>query len=343
MTRPRYLHNYRRSFVSLAMIALSITALSSPVVAQIKTNFASSITSESMAALWVARDRGIFRKHGLDMQYIVMPRSPLAIAALLAGEIDTAIIGPGHLINAAIGGADTIGIANFFHKLDYRLSVRPEIKKAEDLRGKKLAISGPGATSHLVTMLALQGLKVDPAQAKVAFLTIPGTELNRRLALESGAVDGTTLRGAMGDMYSNKGYPALFNFKDSGVTLPQSVMVTTRRIAAAKPRVIEGYLKSMIEAIAYTLDPSHKDVVTKIIATNLRLTNLADAEESYHSVVGSYERVPYTNLDGMKRLHGLLGTLNPKVKEVRVETVVDNSFINKIETAGFIQSLTRNR
>jgi NitT/TauT family transport system substrate-binding protein len=130
----------------------------------------------------VAKEQGLFRKYGLDVQLILMPRAPLSIAALLAGEIDMAITGPGHLLNAATGGAEVIGVANFFQKLDYALTSRPEIKRPEDLAGKRVAISGPGATSHIVALVALQNLGIDPNQAKIAFLTIPGTELNRRLA-----------------------------------------------------------------------------------------------------------------------------------------------------------------
>src|ERR671923_454690 len=199
--------NRRRSFLWSAM-ALYLIA-TAPVEAQTKTNLSSSVTSESMTAVWVARDRGLFKKHGLEMQFILMPRNPLAVAALLAGEIDAAIIGPGHLVNAGLGGAELIGIANFHEKLDYRLNARPDIKRAEDLRGKRVAISGPGSTSHLVTLLALQGLNIEPTQAKITLLTIPGTELNRRLALESGNVDATTLRGSIGDLYASKGYNAL--------------------------------------------------------------------------------------------------------------------------------------
>ena len=328
----------RRFFLTILAVAVCLCAQLS-AHAQTRTNFASSITSESMTAVWVARERGLFKKHGLEMQYIVMPRSPLAIAALLAGEIDAAIVGPGHLISAGSSGADLIGVANFFQKLDYRLNVRPEIKKPEDLRGKKIAISGPGATSHLVTLLALQALNIDPAQAKITLLTIPGTELNRRLALESGSVDATTLRGAVGDMYDHKGFTALYNFKNSGMTLPQTMLVTTRRTAAAKPQVIEAYLKTLIESIGLLLDPANQDSVTKTIAKNLRLSNPADAEEAYHSVVNSYERVPYTSVESMKRLHGLLTTINPKVKNVRVESVIDNSFISKLDQSGFVQSV----
>jgi NitT/TauT family transport system substrate-binding protein len=324
--------------VSIFLAVMLSHALPGRLAAQTRTNLAGSVTSETMTVLWVARDRGLFKKHGLDMQYILMPRNPLAIAALLAGEIDAAIVGPGHVINAASSGVDLIGIANLKQKLDYRFNTRPEIKRKEDLRGKRIAISGPGSTSHLQALLALQELNVDPSQAKIAFLTIPGTEMNRRLALETGGVDATSLTGSVGDIYGNKGYPVLYNSKNTGATLPQTMLVTTRRIAAAKPQVIEGYLKTMIEAIAATLDPANKELVMRLQASNLRLTNPADAAESYHSVVNSYERAPHTNLEGMKRLYKLMTQITPGIGDVRVENVIDNSFMNKLETSGYIQS-----
>jgi ABC-type nitrate/sulfonate/bicarbonate transport system substrate-binding protein len=123
------------------------------------------------------------------------------------------------------------------------------------------------------------------------------------------------------------------------VTLPQSVLVTSRRTAAAKPQVIDAYLRSMLEAIAITVDPANKSSVMRAIMSNLRLSNAGDAEEAYHAVVNSIERVPYLQLDSMKRLHQLLIQINPKVADVRVDTVIENSFINKLESTGYIQSL----
>jgi NitT/TauT family transport system substrate-binding protein len=340
MTIWQYAIRRRLPLICLVLNGLLFSLIAPrQAAAQIKSNLSSSVTSESMTHVWVARDRGLFKKYGVDMQFILMPRNPLAIAALLAGEIDAAIVGPGHLVNAGLSGADVIGIANFNQKLDFRLNTRPEIKKPEDLHGKRIAISGPGSTSHLVTMLSLQGLGVDPIQSKIAFLTIPGTEMNRRLALESGSVDGTTLRGAMGDVYANKGYTLLYNLKAAGVTLPQNMLVTTRRTAATKPAVIEGYLKATIEAIAMISDPANKELVSRLLASNLRLSNLADVEESYQAVISNYERAPHTTIEGMKRLQKLLIQLNPKIAEVRVESLIDNSFMNKLESSGFIQSL----
>jgi ABC-type nitrate/sulfonate/bicarbonate transport system substrate-binding protein len=307
------------------------------VLAQIKSNLSSSVTSESAAHIWVAQERGLFKKYGLDVQFILMPRNPLAVAALVAGELDVAMIGPGHLFNAGQSGADLIGIANFHQKLDFRLNARPEIKKPEDLRGKRIAISGPGSTSHMVAVLSLQGLHIDPAQ--VSFLTIPGTEANRRLALETNGVDATTLRGSIGDLYGNKGYNILYNLKKTGATLPQNMMVTTRRAAANKRQVIEAQLSAMVESIALILDPANKEMVTRLLAAKLRLSNPADAEESYNAVIDSYERAPHINLEGMKRLQKILAQITPKIAEVRIENIVDASFMNKLESSGFIQAL----
>jgi ABC-type nitrate/sulfonate/bicarbonate transport system substrate-binding protein len=335
------MHNHRPVRLRhLWLIAAGLLqALSTPSLAnaQIKSNLASSVTSESATHVWMARDRGLYKKYGIESQFILMPRNPLTVAALIAGEIDAAIIGPGHLVNAGLSGADLIGVANFHQKLDFRLNSRPEIKKPDDLRGKRIAISGPGSTSHLVSMLSLQGLNIDPA--RISFLTIPGTEVNRRLALETGGVDATTLRGAMGDLYGNKGYNILYNLKTTGATLPQNMLVTTRRIAANKPQVIEAYLKAMIEAIALTLDPANKELVTRLLASNLRLSNPADVEEAYQSVIHSYEPTPHISLEGMRRLHKLLTIINPKIADVRVETVIDNSYMNRLESSGFIQSV----
>jgi len=145
MTRITLPHGRRRlpgacgMFVTLSLVfCLPGTSSGQP-----KSNLSSSVTSESMTHVWVARERGLFKKYGVDMQFVLMPRNPLAIAALLAGEIDAAIIGPGHLVNAGLSGAELAGIANFNQKLDFRLNTRPDIKKPEELRGKRIAVSGP--------------------------------------------------------------------------------------------------------------------------------------------------------------------------------------------------------
>ena len=337
MKNERLIEKRLRFWPVLLTAVLAMYGTSVNAAGLIRTNFASSITSESMTVVWVAKERGFFQKYGLDVQSILMPRSALTVTALIAGEIDAAIIGPGHLLNAATSGADVIGIANFVQKLDYRFIARPEIKRPEDLRGKRVAMSGPGSVSHVVALLAVQNLGLDPNRDKITFLTIPGTEMNRRIALESASVDASGLNGAVGDLYASRGYTLLFNFKGSGISLAQTALATSRRIIAAKPQVVDGYLKAFIEALNYILDPANKAPVTRIIASNLRLEGTA-TEDAYQAVVNSYDRIPYPNVDGIKRLQNVLIQVNPKLASVKAESVVDSSLINKIEASGFSKS-----
>jgi NitT/TauT family transport system substrate-binding protein len=339
MKNERLIEKRLRLWPVLLIMYLAMHGTSVNAAGLIRTNFASSITSESMAVVWVAKERGFFQKYGLDVQSILMPRSALTVTALIAGEIDAAIIGPGHLLNAATSGADVIGIANFVQKLDYRFVGRPEIKRPEDLRGKRVAISGPGAVSHVVSLLALEKLGLDPNRDKITFLTIPGTEMNRRVALETASVDASGLNGAVGDLYASRGYTMLFNFKGSGISLAQTALATSRRTIAAKPQVIDGYLKAFIEALAYILEPANKATVMRIIASHLRLDSSAASEDAYRAVVNSYERIPYPNVDGIKKLQSILVQVNPKLAGVKAESVVDAGLIDKIVASGFAKNL----
>src|SRR5258705_8367724 len=76
-------------FCALIVVLSSIVCAPSPLTAQTKSNLSSSVTSESMTHVWVARERGLFKKYGVGLQFILMPRNPFAIAAFLPGDIDS--------------------------------------------------------------------------------------------------------------------------------------------------------------------------------------------------------------------------------------------------------------
>ena len=328
----------------LLVLALSFLLILSgssgaATVSPTKSNFGTSVTSQIMTVLWVAKDQNLFRKHGLDIQLIRMPSSAVSLSALLVGEVDMVAVGPGRLLNAATAGGDLVGVANLGNDLDYRLIARPEIKKPEDLHGKRVAISGPGSVSHIVALLALQKLGIDPRQARITFLAIPGTEVNYRTALETGTVDAAPLNGPVGDYYSSRGYSLLYNLQTSGVAMPQDLLVTTKRILTSRAPIVEAQIKAFVEAIAYLQDARNKASVKRSVASNMRLNDETVIEETYQTVLQSYERAPYPNLDGMKQLQTLLTSVNPKLKDLKTETIVDGGFISRLESSGFIQNL----
>jgi hypothetical protein len=125
----------------------------------------------------------------------------------------------------------------------------------------------------------------------------------------------------------------------SGVAMPQDLLVTTRRILTSRTAAVEAQLKAFVEAIAYLQDPRNKPSVKRSIATNMRIKDEKVIEDTYQTVLQSYERAPYPNLEGIKQLQVLLSSVNPELMDLKVETVVDGSFIGRLESSGFIQSL----
>ena len=118
-----------------------------------KTKLAVGLSSVSAlhGAMWVAEQRGLFRKHGIDTEIIVTGQGgTTGIGALLANDIQIASAGGDSLVNAALRGGETVMIAAGVNRGLNRIMVRPDIKTPADLKGKKIGATRIGAVSHSV-------------------------------------------------------------------------------------------------------------------------------------------------------------------------------------------------
>ncbi|MSP39057.1 MAG: ABC transporter substrate-binding protein [Deltaproteobacteria bacterium] len=139
--------------------------------------------------IWVAHEKGFFRKYGFDSEVITM-RPNLSVVAVQAGEIDYTMM-TSTAIRSAVKGLPlklvTIGLKSSFHALVGRES----FKSAAELKGKKIAISNVGATDDLVARAILQKAGLDPRR-DVAMMSVGASE-TRFQSLISGQMDAATL------------------------------------------------------------------------------------------------------------------------------------------------------
>ena len=133
-----------RSCAVLLFLALHIPA---SAFAADKFIFGWSAIAGSQAVPWIIKDAGLFEKHGLDTTLIYLDGGSRAIQVLLSGEVPIVQGGGNSPVAARFRGGDVKIIAGIVNILAYTLVVNPEIKKPEDLRGKKLAISRFGSNS----------------------------------------------------------------------------------------------------------------------------------------------------------------------------------------------------
>src|ERR1700730_3537326 len=175
-----------RFLSSLLTVLLLTRVFSSSGVAQEKPNrinLGYSSISGSQAILRVIKDAGIFSRNGLDPSLVLIAGGSGIIQALVAGDLPIAVVSGEPSILARLQGADTVILGGLINIIDFSIITAPEIKKPQDLKGKKLAVSRFGSSTDFVVRYALEkwGLVAD---RDVAILQT-GSQPARLAALKS--------------------------------------------------------------------------------------------------------------------------------------------------------------
>ena len=155
-----------------------------------------SAIAGSQAPFWITKEAGLFEKNGLDVTMIYVDGGSKATQALMSGDVPIAQVGGNAPVVARLRGADVTLIAGLLNVLAYSMIVSPEIKKPEDLRGKKLSVSRFGSNSDYATrkILLKWGLKPDVDVAVLAN-SRRSTGANGRNSNETSSWDGCAAAG----------------------------------------------------------------------------------------------------------------------------------------------------
>ena len=153
-----------------------------------KIRISNATLSYSALPLIAAREWRLFQEQGLDVEIILM-RSAAAVAALASGDLDyQSGIGPAS-VSATLGGLDSRALWSSTNRITYWLMAKPEYKTIQELKRKKIGVSGLGGTSHVALNLALE--KRGMTSKDYAAVSVPGGNLVH--SLESGFVDAASL------------------------------------------------------------------------------------------------------------------------------------------------------
>lgn len=159
---------------SMAVLAVVFLASSAWAAAPMeKLIFGWSAITGTQAIPWITKEAGLFEKNGLDTTFIYLDGGSRAVQVLLGGDTPIVQGGGSAPVAARLRGGDAVIILGIVNVLAYSLIVSPDIKKPEDLKGKRLAVSRYGSNSDYATrkLLLKWGLKPD---IDVAILQIPG-------------------------------------------------------------------------------------------------------------------------------------------------------------------------
>jgi ABC-type nitrate/sulfonate/bicarbonate transport system substrate-binding protein len=295
--------------------------------------------SNNVEPLWIAKEQGIFRKYGIDAElvFIIAGR---AMQAMLAGQVPVGTVGATHVVNANTGGGDFTMILGMQNTLDYLFIARPNIKGAEDLKGKKVAIGTPSGSASVATYVALDFLGLNPRRDNIVLLGIGGVP-ERLGALRAGSVEATSLSPEFGQVVISEGYRVLLNTSKENVPFQSSGLVVPRSLIKTNPQLVENVAKATVEGVAFVHKASNKEIVFKSLARNLRLSKQEQVEKAYQNLVAELPKKPCPTMDGVASVIKLMAQhgLNAKASQVKPEEIADMSYCKRFEDSGFFKSL----
>jgi len=318
-------------FLALTTLGLSLSLAAAP--SRLVIGYAS--TTPRLMPLWVARDEGFFAKYGIESEPVLFRNGANLVTGMAAGDIQIGRTAGAAVLSAVAAGHDLKMLATFSSRNSYDVVTRPNIKRPEDLRGKRLAINSVGGGTWIGAMLWLEQFGLDVQRDQI-LLQSTGDQGVQSQALESGVVDVVFVDSVYSKILKQKGMNILAESSDLKQPLVSQSTVVPGTFLQKYPDVAEGYLKSEIEGIAFAVAPKNKPAVIKTLMRRLRI-NAEAAEEGYSDMLRGIDRKPFASLEGMRNLHRLLKPRNPKIGEVKVDDVVDNRIMRRLDESGFIE------
>jgi NitT/TauT family transport system substrate-binding protein len=230
------------------------------------------------AVAWAAYEKKIFQKYGLDGEYLALESGTPAMQALLANELHVVFTTGALAITANLQGADTTIIAGGINFIPNKLLVRPEIRRPEDLKGKRIAISRFGSASDYATQVALEKIGIPPKDVTIVQV---GGNLTRFAALMNGTIHATLLAEPLTTMgIRQHKMNSLIDLAESGVPFPQNCFIVRRSYLAANRAKVVNAMKAIIEG--YFMVKNDRALGLQLIKKYIRVDG-EDANISYDS------------------------------------------------------------
>jgi ABC-type nitrate/sulfonate/bicarbonate transport system substrate-binding protein len=239
-------------------------------------------------------------------------------------------------VTANLQGGDTAIIAGGINFFPFKLIVRPEVKTATDLHGKKLAISRFGSASDYAAQLAVEKLGGDPKQ--IAMLQLGGNP-SRLAAMSSGAVHATVFSEPFASVAVKQGMRSLLDLADSGVPFPQNCFIVRRSVLAEKRSLVVNAMKASIETL-YLLKRDRK-FAREVLKKYLRIDDdaMIDIGIEYYLTKHGEGVLTLPDRKGLEFVIADTAKTNPKAKGQTPESLrlLDGSVLDEIKKSGFIE------
>ena len=286
--------------------------------------------------LWIAIEDQLGKKYGLDLKAVYAGRArPQQL--LMSGETPLVFAtGTGALTSHVLGVKDQVIILIFVNKVGGAIVSKPEIKSADDLRGKVIGTGRPGALAETMVRYVLRS-KLNLVPDRDVKLLPVGEPALALQSLERGVVDAASFSMPQLLVAKRMGFRELVNYDKLGIVYPYNTATTLRQTVSKNPELLEKVSKTIIEGIS--IFKTNKEKSLAVWKKYLR--GVADdvLEETYPNTRSELEQVPIPSLQVIKSGLDILSLQYPQAKQTDPNLIIDPSFVRRIDQSGFIGSL----
>jgi NitT/TauT family transport system substrate-binding protein len=317
-----------------AILCLLLPSDAPAQLTRIKVGYSSIGVGQSL--VWVAKEAGLFKENGLDVQLIFIGSSSILSQAVIAGDVPIAIMSGTAAINSQLAGSDLVMAASTKKDPAQAFLVTAKgISQPAQLKGKKLAVSRIGASSDFILRLILKKIGLVPDK-DVAIVQI-GSSPVRMAALANGAADGTALTFEEMMIAKKMGFNVLLNLMELGVESLNSDVVTTRRFIRESRETVQRFVKGMVKGVSFFA--ANKKFSMDVIARYTKSSDTEKIEYGYDYAAKSFLKKPHTPIKGIQLALEEIGERNPLARTANPEQFIDMSIVRELDQSGYIDSL----
>ncbi len=311
----------------IILLALAVgTAQEAPAGTLRPLRIAYLFTSGTMASMWMAKETGGFAKESLDVEMISMS-SALALPALIANEVDVIQVSAAPVITASVRGFDTIFVAGLLNTMIWDLYARPEIKSAEQLKGKIVGTDRPGSPVAYGTAVALRKLGLT---SKDVQLRILGGSAQIVAALLTGQIVAGAAAPPVTFQLDRAGLHSMVSLLDQPY---QNVGLVVRR---GRMDELAGRLVPLLRSVRAGIDRYYSDkaFTMKVIAkyTKENDPDILDRTYEFYRRAG-FRRELMISEPGVQGILDFLSETVPETKKATPGQFFDDRFVRQLNSA----------
>ena len=290
----------------------------------------------SQSLPWMAEEAGLFKKHNIDFNLVFISSSSIVTAALLGGDAEMTLTGGiGNVIAYVRGSTDVVFVGGVKNVMTQSLVAGGALKRPEDLKGKRIAVSRIGGNTHYFTIQALRRHGLEPNR-DFSFMQ-SGGDPEALAALMTGNVEAAALTPPSDAKALANGFKYVLYGPDLKIPYAATAFVTRRSVIAKRPQVVGNFMRAMAEAAK--IMHSDREFVYKVLSKYLRVTEKSILDAAYNAEIKALEPRLAIKTEALQATLEEIAVTDPRAKKVTAQELIDSRYLDEMEKSGFFDQL----